>query len=84
MTYKKHLMSKQVPEEELEPVEKFNDDCDKYNCDIKEKIEWIYIFAFIGWIVLTIVLNLWKPNDLLIWLILSLPLVQHQDVQIWR
>lgn len=66
-------MSKQVPEEELEPKEELGKVCDKYNCDIKESIKWVYIIAFVGWIVLTIVLGLWKPNDLIAWLILLLP-----------
>lgn len=49
--------------------------CDKYNCDIKMAIEYVYIIAAIGWVILTFVLGLWYHEDLLVWLILLLPLV---------
>lgn len=69
-------MSKQVPEEELESKNNSSEEpCDKYNCDIKGAIEYVYIIAAVAWVVLTIVLDLWRHDDLIVWLILILPLV---------
>lgn len=69
-------MSKQVPEEELEPkTNNRQETCDGYNCDIKTSIEYVYIIAAIAWVILTIVMGLWNHNDLIVWLIILLPLV---------
>jgi len=71
-------MSKQVPGFKLESKnknKKIERTPDKYDCDIKNSIEYVYILAAIGWLVLTVILGLWYHDDLIVWLILLLPLV---------
>jgi len=57
------------------PDLKQKDKCEGYECEIKNSIEYVYIIASIAWIILTIVLGLWKHDDIIVWLILLLPLV---------
>ena len=48
---------------------------DRYNSNVKKYIEYIYIGAIIVWFILTVVLGLWKRDDVIVWLILSVPFV---------
>ena len=57
------------------PDLKQKDECKGYEREIKSSIEYVYIIAAIAWIILTIVLGLWKHDDIIVWLILLLPLV---------
>ena len=52
-----------------------NNHCDRYECNIKTNIEYVYIIAAVVWIILTIVLGLWSHNDLIVWIILIIPLI---------
>ena len=47
----------------------------RYDCETKNSIETLYIVASITWLVLTVVLGLWKHDDILLWTILLIPLL---------
>lgn len=47
----------------------------KYDRETKNNIETLYIVASITWLVLTVVLGLWKYDDILLWAILLIPLL---------
>ena len=47
----------------------------KYDCNTIYNIEIVYIISGIIWLALTLFLGFWNYDDIIVWLILSLPLV---------
>ena len=67
----------QVPEDELEPTKNNSGkDCDDhYHPDIVVRIQMVYIISVVLWLVLVFFLDLWRKDDIVVWLFLVFPLI---------
>ena len=64
-----------VPEDNPTKINPDKQCNDRYHCDIVKRIEMLYIISAVLWLALVFFLELWKKDDIIIWLFIILPLI---------